>query len=76
MELLSHEEVRSTFKTLRQRLKPTQRSGLTTLWEAVNEEGEYVKDPALRITVISTYVRRTDDILNYRTINLINIIFM
>ena len=44
IELLSHEESRTTFKTLRQRLKPFQRSGLKTLWESRDDNGEYTKD--------------------------------
>ncbi len=50
VELLAHEEARTTFTMLRQKLKPYQRSGLATLWEAMNEEGVYTKDPALRIS--------------------------
>ena len=45
IELLSHEEARTDFKTLRQRLKPFQKSGLKTLWESRDDNGEYSKDP-------------------------------
>ncbi len=43
-ELLSHEESRQTFNTLRQRLKPDYRGKLKTLWVATDDNGNYVKD--------------------------------
>ena len=43
-ELLSHEDVRSTFHTLRTHLKPLHRSQLKTLWVATDDEGNYIKD--------------------------------
>ena len=44
LELVSHEESRNTFSTLRQRLKPTPYSRLKTLWIATDEQGNYTKD--------------------------------
>ena len=43
-ELLSHEDVRSTFHTLRTHLKPLHRSQLKTLWVATDKAGNYIKD--------------------------------
>ncbi len=44
VELIAHEEARGMFRSLRQSLKPTQYSSLSTLWTAIDENGDYVKD--------------------------------
>ncbi len=44
IELLTHEDARSTFRILRQRLKPSNRSGLRTLWVSVDENGNYQRE--------------------------------
>ena len=44
LELVSHEESRNTFRSLRQRLKPSSRSRLKTLWTAIDEHGNHTKD--------------------------------
>ena len=44
IELLSHEETRETFKTLRQSLKPNHRRQMKTLWSAMDDNGNYIKD--------------------------------
>ena len=44
LELLSHKEARTTFRNLRQRIKPYKKSQLKTLWVAINDQGEYTKD--------------------------------
>ena len=44
IDLMSHEDSRSTFEMLRQRLKPMTRRQLKTLWIARDEEGNYIKD--------------------------------
>ena len=44
IELIAHEESRETFKLLRQRIKPSNRGQLKSLWIAVDENGNYVKD--------------------------------
>ena len=43
-ELIAHEESRGMFCTLRQHLRPTVYSSLSTLWKAQDEEGNYIKD--------------------------------
>ncbi len=44
IELLSHEEARHTFKTIRQRVKHNHQSQLKALWVSVDDQGNYTKD--------------------------------
>ncbi len=43
-ELIAHEEARGTFKLLSSSLKRVGRTQLTTLWEAIDDNGDYTKD--------------------------------
>ena len=53
-ELISHEEARGTFRLLSRNLKQSDRTHLTTLWEAVNDQGEYTKDLARKKVYVET----------------------
>ena len=44
LELLSHEEARTTFKMLRERLRPSHQTQVNTLWQSMDEHGNYTKD--------------------------------
>lgn len=48
MELMSHEQSRTTFKLLSRSMKQNQRSQLSSLWVAMDEEGNYTKDSTTR----------------------------
>ena len=48
-ELLSHEESRTVFGELKNKIKPIHRGQLKKLWISVDEEGNYSKDPQTRI---------------------------
>ena len=49
LELLSHEETRNTFQTIKQSVKPYNYSQLKALWVSMDENGNYTKDPATKI---------------------------
>ena len=43
-ELLEQEDIRQTFKILKNKLKPVQSPNLKTLWVSIDENGKYCKD--------------------------------
>lgn len=56
IELLTHEDTRSTFRILRQRLEPINQSGLQTLWVSVDEHGNYRRE----LTDKKVYTKKED----------------
>lgn len=48
LELMSHERSRSVFKLLQSSLKKTERSQMSSLWVAIDEDGTYTKEASTR----------------------------
>ena len=68
-ELLAHEDVKSTFKQLRNHMKPVIGGQLAKLWISVDDNGNYVKDTS-RKTVKSTGQQIHDALLQRNAVHL------
>lgn len=70
MELLSHEETRGMFRMLRYQIKKEERKKLMTLWEAVDEDGNFIKDENRKVVytkgkeIDKALLRRNEEHLN------------